>query len=116
MISQLELIEDTLRPMSREVSNVKEQSNLSAARTSAMFLTAFLGQFFITQYGTYVMFSWDIMEPITCGMTLMDAIFSYSFWLWSGKPWDLDGLKKNAFDRKMKRLLKKHNMDYFHYT
>ena len=79
--------------MSSQISNLKEQCNLSAARTSAAFLGTFLTQFFITQYGTYVMFSWDIMEPITCGMTLLDSVFAYSFWLWAGKPWDLDGLK-----------------------
>jgi len=61
------------------------------------------------------MFSWDIMEPITCGMTLADSIFSYTFWLWAGKPWDLDGLKAHFFERRMKKLLKKHNMDYFYY-
>jgi len=48
LISQLELIEDTLRPMASAVSNIKEQSNLSAARTSAMFLTCFIGQFCFT--------------------------------------------------------------------
>ena len=62
------------------------------------------------------MFSWDIMEPITCGMTLTDAIFSYAFWLWSGKPWDLAGIKRNANTRKLKKLLRKHNMDIFYYN
>jgi hypothetical protein len=73
-------------------------------------------QFAIVQYGTYVMFSWDIMEPITCGMTLMDAIFSYTFWLYAGKPWDLSGIKRNAMERKLKRLLKSYNMDIFYYN
>jgi hypothetical protein len=56
------------------------------------------------------------MEPICCGMTLLDAIFSYGFWLWAGKPWDLAGLKANSFERKLKKLLKRNNMDYFYYT
>jgi len=45
------------------------------------------------QYGTYIAFSWDIMEPITCGMTLGDTIVGYFFWIWSGKPYSLEGLK-----------------------
>lgn len=72
-------------------------------------------QFAATQYGTYIAFSWDIMEPITCAMTLADAGIAYSFWVWSGKPYDIDGLKSFYFERKLKKLLKRENIDYFVY-
>jgi hypothetical protein len=69
----------------------------------------------MSQYGTYIAFSWDIMEPIMCCITLSDAIASYAFWLWAGKPWDIDGLKNHFFDRKLKKLLKKNHINYEKY-
>jgi len=29
------------------------------------------------------------MEPITCAMTLGDAICAYFFWIWSKKPYSI---------------------------
>lgn len=69
----------------------------------------------LTQYGTYVAFSWDIMEPITCAMTLGDAGIAYTFWVWSGKPYDLDGLKAFYYEKRLKKQCKKQNIDYYAY-
>lgn len=64
------------------------------------------------QYGTYVAFSWDIMEPITCGMTLGDAVMSYFFWIWSKRPYSIAGLKQYFFERKKEKLIRKRGLDY----
>ena len=72
-------------------------------------------QFMMSQYGTYIAFSWDIMEPIMFCITLSDAIASYGFWIWAGKPWDVDGLKNHFFERKLKKLLKKNHINYEKY-
>jgi len=66
----------------------------------------------LVQYGTYIAFSWDIMEPITCGMTLGDAICSYFFWIWSKRPYSVAGLKEFFYERKKAKLIKKNNLDY----
>ena len=63
-------------------------------------------------YGTYVAFSWDIMEPITCGMTLGDAICAYFFWIWSKKPYSINGVRDFFYERKKNKLIKKLNLDY----
>ena len=69
-------------------------------------------QFMLTQYGTYIAFSWDIMEPITCAMTLGDAVCAYFFWVWSKKPYSVQGLADFFYERKQRRLIKRNNMDY----
>lgn len=66
----------------------------------------------MVQYGTYIAFSWDIMEPITCGMTLGDAICAYLFWIWSKRPYSIEGLREFFFERKKQRLIKRYGMDY----
>ena len=37
-------------------------------------------QMLFTQYGTYIKYSWDIMEPITCLFGVMDMILLYIYW------------------------------------
>lgn len=43
-----------------------------------------------TQWGTYVQYSWDIMEPIANIFGIIDVILAYSYWM----------LKNNDFDYK----------------
>ena len=69
----------------------------------------------LVQYGTYIYFSWDIMEPITCGMTLGDAIASYFFWVWTKQPYSIQGVRDFFHDRKRAKLIKKQNLDYDNY-
>ena len=76
------------------------------------FVSVFFTQYLLVQYGTYVAFSWDIMEPITCGMTLGDACMSYFFWIWSKRPYNLEGLGNFFYERKKKKLIKKYGLDY----
>ena len=37
--------------------------------------------------GTYVLFSWDIMEPITCMLGVLDLIIGYVYWMSSNKDY-----------------------------
>lgn len=52
------------------------------------------------------------MEPFTCGMTLGDVICGYFFWIWTNKPYTLDGLRDHFFERKKNKLIKKRLVDY----
>ena len=76
------------------------------------FCSTFVAQYLLVQYGTYIAFSWDIMEPITCGMTLGDAIVAYFFWIWSKRPYSIGGLKEFFFERKKQKLIRKRGLDY----
>ena len=57
------------------------------------------GQYLAVMYGTYAVFSWDIMEPLTCGMTLADAFIAYCFWVWTKQNYDLGGIKQHYYQR-----------------
>jgi len=69
--------------MFEKLNEIELQADRKTRRVLFGFLSIFVSQYMLVQYGTYVYFSWDIMEPITCGMTLGDAICSYFFWVWS---------------------------------
>ena len=48
-------------------------------------------------------------------VTLSDAIAGYFFWLWAGRPWDVDSLRMFFFERRVKKLLRKNSIDREHY-
>lgn len=109
---QLELLKVQRGPMLEKLCEIEKSADRSARRALWGIASIFVSQFAMIQYGTYIAFSWDIMEPITCGMTLGDAICSYFFWLWSGRPYTLDGLKLHFYKRRERKLIKKDQIDY----
>jgi hypothetical protein len=68
-------------------------------------------QFMLVQYGTYIAFSWDIMEPITCCMTMGDAYLAYIFWFWNKKSWGVKGVWSTIYERKKLRLMRKQKVE-----
>ena len=91
---------------------IERSADRSARRVLWSFGSVFVAQYALIQYGTYLSFSWDIMEPITCGMTLGDSMCAYFFWIWSKRPYSIDGLREHFFERKKRKLIKKHSLEY----
>ena len=109
-------MDSELQPIQNELENVRKMASTSASRYGSAFFWTLALQFMFSQYGTYVAFSWDIIEPITACMTLSDAIAAYLFWLWAGTPWDVEGLRNHFFEKKLRRLLKQKNVSYEKYN
>lgn len=62
-------------------------------------------QVLFTQYGTYVKYSWDVMEPITCLMGIVDMIMAYTFWMMNNSSYSLETFEQNFIDNKTKSQL-----------
>lgn len=52
------------------------------------------------------------MEPVTCGMALGDSVAAYYFWVWSNRPYSMEGLADFFYQRKKRKLIKKYKIDY----
>lgn len=115
LIQDLELIDNALKPMQYEVKKAKKVSHVKSVRSGITFFSIILAQFAFSQYGTYVMFSWDIMEPIMACVSLSDAIAGYMFWLWTGKPWDLDSLRTHYYEKALAKNFNKHKINMHEY-
>lgn len=89
-----------------------DRGEISARRWRNAYAYMILFQFSISQYCTYVAYSWDIVEPFTCIMTFGDATLAYLFWVFTGKPCDIRGLEQYFGDRKFKKSLKKEGLNY----
>jgi calcium uniporter protein, mitochondrial len=98
--------------MFQKLEEIERAAERSARRALWSIASIFVTQFALIQYGTFIAFSWDIMEPLTCGMTLGDALVGYLFWIRSGRPYSLDGLREHFYERKKAKLIKKKAVDY----
>lgn len=112
LLGELELIDEALAPFTKEVVRCKEEANVSSSRVAAGFAYIITAQFLASQYGTWVAFSWDIIEPITACVALSDGIAAYLFWMWAGKPWDMNEVRSFFFQRRLQKILKKKHINY----
>jgi hypothetical protein len=64
-----------------EKEKIVQQLEKKANRRLKFIFSFIFTQILATQYGTYVAFSWDIIEPVTCLLGIFDLIIAYIFWL-----------------------------------
>lgn len=92
--------------------SIKETCDKSAYRRAFRLaygmLSIFLTEFAIMVYGTYFMFSWDIMEPISYLLGSIDVICGYGFYTYFRRNYsanDLVGAVKGTLaNRAYKRM------------
>ena len=85
----------------------EKRADILAKRRVLTYFGIIFTQFLLTQYGTYAIFSWDIMEPLTCGMTLGDAIIAYLFWIATKTSYTMGNIYKSTYDRKKSKFAKR---------
>jgi len=59
------------------------------------------------QYGTYSLFSWDIMEPIACTLEAIDLVVAYLYWLRTDHEFELADIEENMMSRKQERFYRR---------
>lgn len=62
-------------------------------------------QIFFTQYGTYYEYSWDIMEPICCLFTILDAIIAYTYWMVKNEDYSFETFESEYIQKKVNKIL-----------
>ena len=76
---------------------------VKSKRRLKMLYSLILAQMAFTQYGTYVKYSWDIMEPITLLFGILDGILAYSYWMTRNMDYDLEAFEKAYIDRRVNK-------------
>jgi len=111
---QLELLEFKINIIEKKLENllkVKEKVEgileKKSKRRITVLLSMILTQICLIQYGTYYVFSWDIMEPITCLLGVVDLIIPYYFWLRHQKDYSFETVKEVIMEKKQARAYKK---------
>ena len=90
-----------------------KKAEIHANKMIKRFFYIILAQFSAVQYGTYHLYSWDIMEPITCMMGMGDVCLGYLFWLLCGKKeYGMEGIKDYFFEKKYKKIIKRKGLSF----
>lgn len=92
-------------------ANVDQKLSNSSRKRVRIFLSFVFFQILLTQYGTYVAFNWDVMEPITCLLGIIDLIIAYGFWLSTSKSFSYSGMQSNYIEKYKARFAKKDELD-----
>eukprot|EP01017_Pseudomicrothorax_dubius_P007847 TRINITY_DN12506_c0_g1_i1.p2 TRINITY_DN12506_c0_g1~~TRINITY_DN12506_c0_g1_i1.p2 ORF type:complete len:376 (+),score=93.56 TRINITY_DN12506_c0_g1_i1:23-1129(+) len=96
------------------LENKTEADRILAAkgrRKVKLLATAMFIQMALVQYGTYVAFSWDIMEPLTCLLGIFDLFVAYSFWLWTDMPYSLEAVQQRFIERNRTRVYRRQRVE-----
>jgi Mitochondrial calcium uniporter len=86
-------------------SQVHESILKRSQRRLKVLYSLIFAQVLFTQYGTYVKYSWDVMEPITCLMGITDMILAYVFWMMNNSSFSLEAFEQNFIESKTKSRL-----------
>ena len=111
ILSQRDLLKKHRKPMDEIRGNIERDAELSAKRRIFTMFYVIASQYLLVQYGTFIMFSWDIMEPITCAMTLGDAVLAYIFWWLTKNSYSISGVYDYFYKKRLRKLEKKNNFD-----
>lgn len=109
--SKYDLLKTHRKPLDEVKSSIEKTAELYAKRKIFSLFGVIFSQYLLVQYGTYIMFSWDIMEPLTCAMTLGDAVIAYLFWAWTKTSYSMSGVFQYYYNKKKAKLAKKENFD-----
>uniref|UniRef100_A0A0G4F6E4 Calcium uniporter protein C-terminal domain-containing protein n=1 Tax=Chromera velia CCMP2878 TaxID=1169474 RepID=A0A0G4F6E4_9ALVE len=101
-------------------SLLREEKSLSAQRAQlteasrkgiTFWAWTFVGvsatQFFIIAYGTYYIYSWDIMEPISYLMGVFDALCAWVFFTCTKRDFSAEGHRQHYIETRRERLARK---------
>ncbi len=88
-------------------SAVEEKFSARSKRRLKALYSLIIFQMMFTQWGTYVKYSWDVMEPICNLFGIFDSILAYSFWLAKNDDYSLEKFEKSFIESRTERTLNK---------
>lgn len=83
---------------------IEELKKRSSRRLYSLYAFIFV-QMMFTQYGTYVRYSWDIMEPICCLFGILDSIFGYWYFIMRDHNFNFKVFEDDFIDQKVSTQL-----------
>lgn len=89
-------------------TNVETSYRNRSKRRIKFLYSLVLLQMAFTQYGTYVKYSWDVMEPICCLFGIFDSILAYSFWMANNNDYSLEQFEQQYIDKNLSKYFNKY--------
>ena len=116
--NHIEQIDNKLNFLRKKLADFEELASTAEAKLLVRakkrlkwFSGLIFTQLLAIQYGTYVAFSWDVMEPITCLLGILDVIIAYSFWLSTNRAYSFNNIGLNYIESRRKKAYRKIGID-----
>lgn len=104
MLAQLIEYEAEIATLEPIDSKIQRKSVRFANMVLSMGLATLMSQWTFVATGTYVFFSWDIMEPITYCMSLTNMCVALGFYTYRNQEFVLASVFDSLIDRKRRQL------------
>jgi len=106
---------NNLRSAYDPLCHLKSKLDKRAASTVGLWswgsVAIFASQWLGIAYGTYWLYSWDIMEPITYLMGAFDGICAYTFYAIVKADYSSSSYAEAIVNRRRRKLYRKHHLD-----
>lgn len=79
--------------------SINKEVTMKFRRRLKLFIGWIMTQIIAIQYATYVAFNWDVTEPVTCLLGILDVAIGYSFWLLTNREYSYPNLKQNYIEK-----------------
>eukprot|EP00397_Hematodinium_sp_SG-2012_P021934 GEMP01022692.1.p1 GENE.GEMP01022692.1~~GEMP01022692.1.p1 ORF type:complete len:235 (-),score=37.72 GEMP01022692.1:1662-2366(-) len=86
-------------------------ANMKASMLAYCSIVFFSVEFAMMTYGTYFLYSWDIMEPISYLLGLFDVICGYTFYAYYRTNYSADSLASSFRQSVLKKAYRKRQID-----
>lgn len=108
MVNQLLAVLHEKKKVLEEIKDTISVKFAKRAKRRVNFLYALvLSQIAFTQYGTYVKYSWDIMEPICCLFGIFDSFLAYAFYLANNSDYNFEKFEKKFVEDRVNKYFGK---------
>lgn len=97
-------LEKKLQNLSTIKNDVQKRFDRSSRRRLKVLYSIIALQMFFTQYGTYYLYSWDIMEPICCLFGIFDMTVAYAYWLMKTRDFDFENFEDDFKTKKSEKV------------
>jgi hypothetical protein len=104
ILNSLYLKRDSLNEVKE--SRISDLKKSSQRRLKALYSLIAL-QMLFTQWGTYVQYSWDIMEPIANIFGIVDMILAYTYWMMKDNSFNFGSFQDDYLNSTVSKQLGK---------
>ena len=100
-----------LRPAQQKKEELDGAARRATHRTIALMLLYLAAQNGVFFYGTFFVWSWDIMEPITYFWGQSFMLLCFAYFIRSERQWGFGGVQERMVDAKRRRRYRREGFD-----
>ena len=108
--SQLQNFKQKLEPLEKTLEELKRKSERFADGIVKLGLGVLFTQWFGIAYGTFALYGWDVMEPITYMLGSTWAVVGFGFFVWQRQEFYPASFREGLYNNRLAKLMEKNKL------